>query len=90
MEARIELLAWVQHHPASMDEPTSSLEIEMLHDLRDILCGEVSRIIDMGDGDVQLPNTLFERYVYPSAFLRSYLEHMRSERHAGGVECAFL
>jgi hypothetical protein len=79
------LLQWVNSRPSSMDEPTHTLG-QMLHDIKDIPHSEVGHIADMGDGYVQMPTATFERYVYPSAFLRSYLENMRSNNLPGGTE----
>ncbi len=36
----------------------------------------MDQIIDMADGYVQISIATFERHVYPSAFLRSYLRAM--------------
>jgi hypothetical protein len=45
----------------------------------------------MGDGFVQMPIATFERHVYPSAYLRSYLRAMgETEDFAGGVESTLL
>ncbi len=72
-----------------MDEATRPLG-QMLHDIKN-LRGEAEQIIDMGDGFVQMPIATFERHVYPSAYLRSYLRAMgETEDLAGGVESAFL
>jgi hypothetical protein len=72
-----------------MDEPTRPLG-QILHAIKN-LRGEAEQIIDMGDGYVQMPIATFERHVYPSAFLRSYLRAMgETEDLAGGVESAFL
>jgi hypothetical protein len=84
-----EFLEWVNNRPSPMDEPTRPLG-QMLHDIKN-LRGEADRIIDMGDGYVQMPSATFERHVYPSAFLRSYLTSMgEKEDLAGGVESTFL
>jgi hypothetical protein len=45
----------------------------------------------MGDGYyAQMPIAMFERHVYPSAFLRSYLKTMGKEDLPGEVESVFL
>ncbi len=45
----------------------------------------------MTDGYVQMPVATFEKHVYPSAFLRSYLRAMgETDDLAGGVESTFL
>ena len=64
---------------------------QMLHELR-ILQGEVEQLYDMGDGYMQMPVALFEQHVYPSAFLRSYLQGMGdcSEGYQAGVETTLL
>jgi hypothetical protein len=62
-----EFLQWVNNRPSPMDEPTRPLG-QMLFDIKN-LRGEADRIIDMGDGYVQMPSAKFERHVYPSAFL---------------------
>ena len=62
----------------------------MLHDIKN-LHGEAEQIIDMGDGFLQMPIATFERHVYPSAYLRSYLRAMgETEDYAGGVESTLL
>jgi hypothetical protein len=84
-----ELLQWVSNRPSSMDEPTHPLG-QMLQEIKG-LRGEVDQIIDMADGYVQIPIATFERHVYPSAFLRSYLRAMGETNDlVGGVESAFL
>jgi hypothetical protein len=84
-----ELLQWESNRPSPMDEPTSPLG-QMLHDIKG-LRGEADQIIEMGDGYVQMPTATFERHVYPSAFLRSYLRAMgETEDLPGAVESAFL
>jgi len=84
-----EFLVWVNNRPSPMDEPTRPLG-QMLHDIKD-LRSEADRIIDMGDGYVQMPSATFERHVYPSAFLRSYLASMGdTEALTGGIESSFL
>ncbi len=73
-----------------MDEPTRSLG-QMLHDIKDLSRGEVEQIIDMGDGYVQMPTAMFERHIYPSAFLRSYLKSMgETEDLTGGGETVYF
>jgi hypothetical protein len=66
-----DFLLWVNNRPSPMDEATRPLG-QMLHDIKN-LRGEAEQIIDMGDGFVQMPIATFERHVYPSAYLRSYL-----------------
>ena len=84
-----EFLQWVNNRPSPMDEPTRPLG-QMLHDLKD-LRGEAEQIVDTGDGYVHMPSATFERHVYPSAFLRSYLRGMgETDDLTGGVECSFL
>ncbi len=84
-----ELLQWVSNRPSSMDEPTRPLG-QMLQEIK-ALRSEVDQIIDMADGYVQIRIATFERHVYPSAFLRSYLRAMsETDDLAGGVESAFL
>ncbi len=62
----------------------------MLQEIKN-LRGEADQIIDMTDGYVQMPIATFERHIYPSAFLRSYLRTMgETDDLAGGVESAFL
>jgi hypothetical protein len=62
----------------------------MMHDIR-ILQGEAEQIVDMGDGYVQMPIALFERHVYPSTYLRSYLKGMgETAGYAAGVETTLL
>jgi hypothetical protein len=46
--------------------------------------------MDMGDGNVLMPITLFEHFIYPTAYLRAYLEELHEEKPAGGIECAFM
>ncbi len=84
-----EFFQWVNNRPSPMDEPTRPLG-QMLFDIKN-LRGEADRIIDMGDGYKQMPSAMFERHVYPSAFLRSYLRSMgEKEDLTGGVESTFL
>jgi hypothetical protein len=72
-----------------MDEPTRSLG-QMLHDIKN-LGSEAEQIIDTGDGFVQMPIATFERHVYPSAYLRSYLRAMgETEDYAAGMETTLL
>ena len=72
-----------------MDEATRPLW-QMLYEIEN-LRGEVDQIVDTGDGYVHMPAATFERHVYPSAYLRSYLRSMgETDDLAGGVECAFL
>ena len=62
----------------------------MLQDIK-ALRSEAGQIIDMTDGYVQMPVATFEKHVYPSAFLRSYLRAMgETDDLAGGVESTFL
>jgi hypothetical protein len=35
--------------------------------------------MDMGDGNMLTPIAMFERYVYPMSYLRTYLETMNEE-----------
>jgi hypothetical protein len=72
-----------------MDEPTRTLA-EMVSGLKSLPRDEVNRISNMGDGFMQLPIAMFERYIYFMTYLRSYLENMHEEKAAGGIECAFL
>jgi hypothetical protein len=75
----------LNNRPSPMDEATRPLG-QMLHDIRN-LRGEAEQIVDMGDGFVQMPIATFERHVYPSAYLRSYLRAMgEAEDLAGAVE----
>jgi hypothetical protein len=83
------LLTWVQHHPASMEESTKTLA-EMVSALKNIPRHEAERLMDMGDGNMLIPTAMFEHYVYPMTYLRTYLEEMNEEKPAGGIECAFL
>ncbi len=84
-----ELLLWVNNRPSSMDEATRPLG-QMLHDI-EALRSEAGQIIDTTDGYVQMPVAIFERHVYPSAFLRSYLRTMgKTDDLAGAVESTFL
>ena len=83
-------LLWMQNRPSPMNEGVRPLG-SMLHDLR-ILRGEVEQMYDMGDGFMQMPIALFEQHVYPSAFLRSYLQGMGDcgEGYQAGVETTLL
>ncbi len=58
------VLRWFQHHPSSMEEPTKTLA-EMVSALKDLPRHEAERLIDMGDGNILMPITMFEHYVYP-------------------------
>ena len=84
-----ELLQWVNNRPSSMDEATRPLG-QMLQEIK-ALRSEASQIIDTTDGYVQMPVATFERHVYPSAFLRSYLRAMgEADDLTGAVESTFL
>jgi hypothetical protein len=83
------LLTWFQHHPAPMDEPTRTLA-EMISAIKAIPRRDAERLIDMGDGNMLMPITLFEHFIYPTAYLRAYLEEMHEEKPAGGIECALM
>ena len=84
-----DFLLWVSNRPSPMDEATRPLG-QMLHDIKN-LRGEAEQIVDMGDGFVQMPIATFERHVYPSAYLRSYLRAMgETDDLAGGVESTLL
>jgi hypothetical protein len=83
------LLTWFQHHPAPMDEPTRTLA-EMVSTIKAIPRSDAERLMDMGDGNMLMPITLFEHFIYPTAYLRAYLEEMREEKPAGGIECALM
>jgi hypothetical protein len=69
-----DLLNWFQHHPAPMDETTRTL----------------AEMVSSIDGNMLMPITLFEHFIYPSAYLRAYLEEMQEEKAAGGIECTFM
>ena len=84
-----DFLLWVNNRPSPMDEATRPLG-QMLHDIKS-LHGEADQIVDMGDGYVQMPIATFERHVYPSAYLRSYLRAMGEEEDLmGAVESSYL
>ena len=84
-----DFLLRVNNPPSPMDEATRPLG-QMLHDIKN-LRGEAEQIINMGDGFMQMPIATFERHVYPSAYLRSYLRAMgETEDLAGAVESSFL
>jgi hypothetical protein len=83
------VLRWIQHHPSSMEEPTKTLA-EMVSALKDLSWHEAELLMDMGDGNMLMPIAMFEHYVYPMTYLRTYLEDMNEEKPAGGIECAFL
>jgi hypothetical protein len=83
-----DLLNWFQH-PAPMDETTRTLA-EMVSTIKALPRRDAERLMDMGDGDMLMPITLFEHFIYPSAYLRAYLEEMQEDRAAGGIECAFM
>jgi hypothetical protein len=65
------LLTWFQHHPAPMDEPTRILA-EMVSAIKAIPRRDAERIMDMGDGNMLMPITMFEHFIYPTAYLRAY------------------
>jgi hypothetical protein len=46
--------------------------------------------MDMGDGNMLMPLTLFEHFIYPTAYLRAYLEELHEVKPAGGIECALF
>ncbi len=84
-----DFLLWVNNRPSPLDEATHQLG-QMLHDIKH-LRGKAEQIIDMGDGFVQMPIATFERHVYPSAYLRSYLRAMgETDDLAGSLESTFL
>jgi hypothetical protein len=83
-----DLLNWFQHHPAPMDETTRTLA-EMVSSIKALPRRDAERLMDMGDGNM-LTITLFEHFIFPSAYLRAYLEEMQEEKAAGGIECAFM
>jgi hypothetical protein len=58
------LLTWFQHHPAPMDEPTRTLA-EMVSAIKAIPRRDAERLMDMGDGNMLMPITLFEHFIYP-------------------------
>ena len=84
-----DLLKWFQHHPSPMEETTRTLA-EMVTTLKALPRRDAERLMDMGDGNVLMPITLFEHFIYPTAYLRAYLEELPVEKQAGGIECAFI
>ena len=78
------VLRWIQHHPSSMEEPTKTLA-EMVSALKDLSWHEAELLMDMGDGNMLMPIAMFEHYVYPMTYLRTYLEDMNEEKPAGGM-----
>jgi hypothetical protein len=72
-----------------MDETTRTLA-EMVSSIKAIPRRDAERLMDMGDGNMLMPITLFEHFIYPTAYLRAYLEEMHEEKPAGGIECAFM
>jgi hypothetical protein len=57
-----DLLTWFQHHPSPMDETTRT-PAEMVSSIRDIPRRDAERLMNMGDGNVLMPITLFEHFV---------------------------
>jgi hypothetical protein len=51
---------------------------------------EADRLMDIGDGNMLMPITMFEHFIYPMAYLRAYLEELQEETPAGGIECALI
>jgi hypothetical protein len=72
-----------------MDETTRTLA-EMVSSIKAIPRRDAERLMDMGDGNMLMPITLFEHFVYPTAYLRAYLEELHEEKPAGGIESAFM
>jgi hypothetical protein len=83
------LLTWIQHHPSPMDEPTRTLA-EMVSAIKAIPRRKADRLMDMGDGNMLMPITMFEHFIHPMAYLRHYLEGIHEEKPAGGIECALI
>jgi hypothetical protein len=73
-----DLLNWFQHHPAPMDETTRTLA-EMVSSIKALPRREAERLMDMGDGNMLMPITLFEHVIFPSAYLRAYLFKLEDE-----------
>jgi hypothetical protein len=84
-----DLLRWFQQHPSPMEETTRTFA-EMVTTLKALPRRDAERLMDMGDGNVLMPITLFEHFIYPTAYLRAYLEELPVAKQAGGIECAFI
>jgi hypothetical protein len=55
----------------------------MVSALKSLPRHEAEHLMDMGDGNMLMPITMFEHYVYPMTYLQTYLEHMNEEKLAG-------
>jgi hypothetical protein len=84
-----DLLRWFQQRPSPMEETTRTLA-QMVSSIKALPRRDAERLMDMGDGNVLMPLTLFEHFIYPTAYLRAYLETLDEMKPAGGIECAFI
>jgi hypothetical protein len=84
-----DLLRWFQQHPSPMEETTRTLA-QMVSSIKALPRRDAERLMNMGDDNVLMPLTLFEHFIYPTAYLRAYLETMNEMKPAGGIECAFI
>jgi hypothetical protein len=72
-----------------MEETTRTLA-EMVLSIKALPQRDAERLMDMGDGNVLMPITLFEHFIYPTAYLMAYMDQLHEEKPAGGIECAFI